>query len=68
MPTETAEEKIARYEATLKAISTCTLTGIDYGDWVQQVVDDALEGLYPECWNCGTYLHEGQCAGEDDAL
>lgn len=63
---ETPEEKIARYEATLRAISQCTLTGVDYGDWVQAVVDDALEGLWPECWNCGTHVHEGPCVSEDE--
>ena len=65
MPEETPEEKIARYEATLRAITKCTLTGPDFGDWVQSVCEDALEGLYPECWNCGTFVHDGACAGED---
>ena len=66
MPEETPEQKIARYEATLRAIQACTLTGVDYGDWIQAVVDDALEGLWPECWNCGTHVHEGLCVGEGD--
>lgn len=64
--TETAEEKIERYEATLRAISTCQLTGVDYGDWVQSTCEDALAGLYPECWNCGTFVHDGPCVGEPD--
>jgi hypothetical protein len=63
---ETTEEKVARYEATLRAIASCTLTGVDFGDWVQAACEDALEGLYPECWNCGTYVHEGPCVGEDE--
>jgi hypothetical protein len=66
MSEETAEQKIARYEQTFRAIAACTLTGVDYGDWVQSVVEDALEGLYPECWNCGTFVHDGVCAGETE--
>jgi hypothetical protein len=62
---ETVEGKALRYELTLKAIAQCSLTGVDYGDWVQSVVEDALSGLFPECWNCGTYVHEGPCADEE---
>lgn len=65
---ETPEQKAARYEATLRAIAKCTLSGVDYGDWVQAVCEDALEGLYPECWNCGTCVHDGPCAGEEEVL
>lgn len=61
---EAPEEQVRRYEATLKAIATCTLTGVDYGDWVQSVVEDALSGLWPECWNCGTHVHDGPCVGD----
>jgi hypothetical protein len=64
---ETPEEQLRRYELTLKAIAGCPLTGVDYGDWVQSVVEDAISGLWPECWNCGTYVHDGPCAGEDEA-
>ena len=63
---ETPAQQLERYHLTLKAIAACTLTGVDYGDWVQSVVEDALSGLYPECWNCGTYVHDGPCAGEDE--
>jgi len=66
MSAETLDEKVARYELTLRAIAACTLTGIDFGDWVQATVEDALEGLYPECWNCGTFVHEGPCVIEDE--
>jgi len=52
-----------RYEKTLRAIKSCTLTGTDFGDWVQSICEDVLEGLEPECWNCGTYVHDGPCAG-----
>ena len=62
---ETAEQKIERLEATLRAIKSCTLTGVDFGDWVQAVCEDALEGLHPECWNCGTYVHDGPCVQEE---
>jgi hypothetical protein len=62
---ETPEERAERYEKTLRAIAACTLTGVDYGDWVQSVCEDALEGLWPECWNCGTAVHDGPCAGDD---
>lgn len=58
---ETAEEKIARLEMTIRAIGACTLTGVDFGDWVQSVCEDALSGLWPECWSCGTAVHEGPC-------
>jgi len=61
---ETLEQKVERYEQTLRAISACPLMGVDYGDWVQGVCDDALGGLWPECWNCGTFVHAGPCAGE----
>jgi hypothetical protein len=64
---ETAEEKIARYERTLNAIATSTLTGGDFGDWVQIACEDALEGFETECPHCGTGVHEGPCvegAGE----
>ena len=64
--TETAEQRAHRYELTLKAIAGCPLSGVDYGDWVQSVVEDALAGLFPECWNCGTFVHEGPCVGEDE--
>lgn len=63
---ETLEQKVERYELTLRAISVCTLTGVDFGDWVQAVVEDALHGLMPECWNCGTFVHQGPCAGGQD--
>jgi hypothetical protein len=65
-PIETA----ARYQTTLRAIASCTLTGVAYGDWVQSVVEDALEGRWPECWNCGTAVHEGPCVEDepDEAL
>jgi hypothetical protein len=66
MSEETLEQKVERYERTLRAISTCTLTGLEFGDWVQQVVDDALDGLWPECWNCGTAVHDGPCVGEGE--
>lgn len=64
MGEETDQEKIARYEATLRAIATCSLSGVDFGDWVQAVVEDALNGDWPECWNCETPVHDGPCVGE----
>lgn len=65
---ETAEQKAARYEQTFRAIASCALTGVAFGDWVQAVCEDALDGHWPECWNCGTAVHEGPCAGEDGHL
>jgi hypothetical protein len=62
---ETAEAKAARYERTLRAIKDCTLTGVDFGDWVQAACEDALDGLEPECYNCGTFVHAGPCVAED---
>ena len=66
MPEETIEERADRYERTLRAIVACTLTPADFGDWVQSVCEDALQGLFPECWNCGTFVHDGPCAGEEE--
>lgn len=56
---ETPTETIARYERALRAISRSTLTGTTYGDWVQSVCDDVLEGYEAECPTCGTDVHEG---------
>ena len=66
---ETAEERATRYERALKAIRGCTLTGVDFGDWVQACCEDVLDGLEAECWNCGTHVHDGPCVGnsEEDA-
>lgn len=56
-----------RYRLTLAAIRDCTLTGVDFGDWVQAVCIDALDHeLLPECYNCGTYVHEGACVDESE--
>lgn len=65
MKPETPGQTIHRLELTLRAIAACTLTGADYGDWVQSVCEDALEGLFPECWNCGTFVHDGPCVGDE---
>jgi hypothetical protein len=65
-PNETTEQKCLRYELTLKAIRDSKLTGVDFGDWVQQACEDVLEGLMPECPDCGTFAHEGPCVGESD--
>jgi len=62
---EVQKETIARYEATLRAIAACELIGADFGDWVQAACEDALEGLMPECPNCGTFVHEGPCVAEE---
>jgi hypothetical protein len=64
---EIIEHKCDRYERALKAIAACTLTVVDFGDWVQACVEDVLDGQEPECWNCGTAVHEGPCVGEDGA-
>lgn len=63
---ETPDEQLRRYEATLQAIARCPLTGVDFGDWVQMVVEDALVGLWPECWDCGTHVHDGPCVGGEE--
>lgn len=60
-----AAARAAGYEATLRAIAACTL--VDAGDlrrMVQAAVEDALDGRWPECWNCGTAVHDGPCVGE----
>jgi hypothetical protein len=61
---EPIEQRVERYERTLRAILECPLLGADFGDWVQAVATDALAGLNPECWNCGTAVHEGPCVGD----
>lgn len=61
------EAEKERYRLTLAAIRDCKLTGVDYGDWVQSVAYDALDNeLLPECYNCGTFVHEGPCVSEDE--
>lgn len=37
-------ERAKRYERALAAIRDSTLTGVDFGDWVQAAVEDLLEG------------------------
>lgn len=50
-----------RYRLTLQAISKSKLTGVEFGDWVQAVCDDALAGEWPECSTCETAVHDGPC-------
>ena len=61
---ETAEVGLARLERGIRAIAACTLTGVDFGDWVQAVCEDLLDGLEAQCWNCETAVHDGPCVGE----
>lgn len=63
--TERLKNDAERYRLTLVAIKNSTLTGVDYGDWVQAACEDALEGMMPECPHCGTYVHEGECVTEE---
>ena len=63
---ETADQRAARYEMALRSIATCELTGPDFGDWVQAVTEDALAGAWPECWRCGTAVHDGPCVAEEE--
>ncbi len=65
-PEEQLEQRAARYERGLRALAACTLTGVDYGDWVQQVCTDLLEGLEATCYQCGTFVHDGPCVSEDE--
>jgi hypothetical protein len=55
----------ALYRAALRAISACKLIGVEYGDWTQAVCDDALDGIWPECYTCGTAIHDGPCVSKD---
>lgn len=57
-------EEIRRLKLAILAISTCELTGVAFGDYVQSLCEDVLEGEWPECWNCGTPVHDGLCAGK----
>jgi hypothetical protein len=61
---ESLKNESERYRLTLAAIRDSELTGVDFGDWVQAAVQDALDGLMPECPNCGTFVHEGACVEE----
>lgn len=65
-PEETADQRAERYERALNAIKACTLTGVDFGDWLQEACTDVLEGLDATCWNCGTDVHDGACVGDGD--
>jgi hypothetical protein len=64
---ESIEEKCKRYELALKLIRNSTLNGQDYGDFVQGVVDDVLDGYAAECPECGTDAHEGECVRDEVA-
>ena len=61
---ETDACRAERYQKTLRAIASCTLEGVDSGDWVRAVCEDALAGLWPECRNCGTAVHDGPCVSD----
>ena len=61
---ETADDRALRYERTLRAIAKCELTGVEFGDYVQALCDDVLAGGEPECWQCGTAVHDGPCVSE----
>ena len=65
-PTESSEERAARYERALKAIGESTLPGVQFGDWAQAVVEDVLEGFEAECPLCETAVHDGPCVGEEE--
>jgi hypothetical protein len=58
----------SRYERALRAIATCPLTYPEFGDYVQSVCEDLLEGGEAECWNCGTAVHDGPCVGDGSGL
>lgn len=62
---ESAEERALRYERALSAIAKCELTGVEFGDYVQALCEDVLAGAEPECWNCGTAVHDGPCVGDE---
>jgi hypothetical protein len=66
-PLQVMRERARRYELTLQAISKCTLTGVDFGDWVQAACEDALAGRWPECYQCGTAVHDGPCVSGGDS-
>jgi hypothetical protein len=67
MPTETADQRAARYERALRAIGASKLVGPNFGDWVQQTVEEVLDGFEAECPNCEAAVHDGPCVGESDA-
>lgn len=55
----------ARYERALRAIAGCKLAGVDFGDYVQALCDDVLDGgEEAECPECGTAWHEGPCVSD----
>jgi hypothetical protein len=38
------------------------LEGTAFGDYVQAIATDVLNGRESECWNCGAISHYGECA------
>lgn len=64
---ESVEQKVERYEHALKALAASKLSGVAFGDWVQEVCEDVLDGRWAECPECGTAAHEGPCVGDDAA-
>jgi hypothetical protein len=50
-----------RFRRGIMAIRDCELTGVDFGDYVQAVVEDLLMGGEVECSKCGTMAHDGEC-------
>lgn len=64
---ERLKNESERYRLTLAAIrDSSKLSGVDFGDWVQAAVQEALDGLMPECPQCGTFVHEGACVEESE--
>lgn len=64
-PDETAEQRAARYERGLRGIARSTLTGADFGDWVQATCEELLDGGEAECPLCSTPIHEGACVSDN---
>jgi hypothetical protein len=55
-----------RFRRGLMCLRDCKLEGVDFGDYVQSVVEDLLMGAEVECSECGTTAHDGECV--DPAL
>lgn len=56
---------VRRLERGLIAIRDSPLSGADFTDWIQCVVEDLLDGGEAECPECGTCVHEGPCVSGD---
>lgn len=59
-----AELRADRYARAIDHLSACPLQGEELADYVQELCESLIDGEEAPCWNCGTPVHPGLCAGE----